>query len=132
MWDFFKGWRRKAGCVTLLMAALIAGSWIRSLALYEHAWGASGRFWIAHARGCIHVHVSYEQNWLFSSPSWGWQSTPDNDEESSLSPLWDWTSTSAWTAISVPHFGIVIPLTLLSAYLLLHKTRSKEDAKHDA
>lgn len=31
MSDFFHGWRRKVGCVTLLMAAMFMVGWIRSL-----------------------------------------------------------------------------------------------------
>lgn len=31
MLDFFYGWRRKLGCVTLMMALLFVGAWIRSL-----------------------------------------------------------------------------------------------------
>ena len=31
MGDFFKGWRRKVGCVTLMMAAGLTGMWIRTL-----------------------------------------------------------------------------------------------------
>jgi len=30
MGDFFKGWRRKAGCVTLVMACTFAAAWVRS------------------------------------------------------------------------------------------------------
>ena len=30
MSDFFKGWRRKAGCVTLVLALLLMGAWGRS------------------------------------------------------------------------------------------------------
>lgn len=31
MREFFYGWRRKVGCVTLVMALLFVGAWIRSL-----------------------------------------------------------------------------------------------------
>lgn len=31
MREFFHGWRRKAGCVTLVMALMCAGMWCRSL-----------------------------------------------------------------------------------------------------
>ena len=30
MREFFKGWRRKAGCVTLVMVLLLTSAWIRS------------------------------------------------------------------------------------------------------
>lgn len=31
MGEFFRGWRRKVGCLTLVMACLTMGGWIRSL-----------------------------------------------------------------------------------------------------
>ena len=31
MGEFFHGWRRKTGCVTLLMALLAMGAWVRGL-----------------------------------------------------------------------------------------------------
>ena len=35
MKDFFRGWRRKAGCVTLVMACVFMAGWIRTLTTYE-------------------------------------------------------------------------------------------------
>ena len=37
MGDFFHGWRRKIGVVTLLMACLFAAGWVRSYAIEEEA-----------------------------------------------------------------------------------------------
>src|SRR5689334_5674532 len=31
MRDFFHGWRRKAGCVTLVAACIVTGLWVRTL-----------------------------------------------------------------------------------------------------
>ncbi len=31
MREFFRGWRRKVGCLTLVMACLVTGMWMRSL-----------------------------------------------------------------------------------------------------
>ena len=35
MGEFFKGWRRKVGCVTLVMACVFAAGWVRSLAIFD-------------------------------------------------------------------------------------------------
>ncbi|MEI8383783.1 MAG: hypothetical protein WCJ09_26955 [Planctomycetota bacterium] len=35
MREFFRGWRRKAGCVTLLMAIAVTGAWIRSRVIHD-------------------------------------------------------------------------------------------------
>ena len=47
MLDYFKGWRRKFGVVTLLMACVFAGGWIRSLVVQDHfmiCWGRTSHF----------------------------------------------------------------------------------------
>ena len=35
MREFFSGWRRKAGCVLLAMAAVLFGMWIRSQVVFD-------------------------------------------------------------------------------------------------
>jgi hypothetical protein len=35
MGDFFHGWRRKAGCVTLVAAMIFMSGWIRSLTRFD-------------------------------------------------------------------------------------------------
>ncbi|MDB5345631.1 MAG: hypothetical protein JWP89_4008 [Schlesneria sp.] len=31
MREFFRGWRRKTGCITLVMACVVTGLWVRTL-----------------------------------------------------------------------------------------------------
>ena len=38
MRDFFRGWMRKAGCVTLVMACVLTSAWLRSFSGYEQLW----------------------------------------------------------------------------------------------
>ena len=38
MCHFFCGWRRKVGCVTLVMALAIVGIWIRSFQIHDRLW----------------------------------------------------------------------------------------------
>ena len=38
MGDFFKGWRRKTGCVVLVMASVLAAGWGRSVSLVDTIW----------------------------------------------------------------------------------------------
>ena len=35
MGDFFKGWRRKSGCVLLVMTGLLMGAWLRSRLIHD-------------------------------------------------------------------------------------------------
>jgi hypothetical protein len=35
MGEFFRGWRRKAGCVTLVMACVLMAGWVRSVAYVD-------------------------------------------------------------------------------------------------
>ena len=35
MREFFKGWRRKMGCVTLLMVCALMGAWARSYSVFD-------------------------------------------------------------------------------------------------
>ena len=43
MRDFFKGWRRKVGCITLVMACLLISGWLRSLQSLEFVEFPSGQ-----------------------------------------------------------------------------------------
>ena len=36
MFTFFHGWRRKAGVLTLLLACVVMGGWVRSLAITDY------------------------------------------------------------------------------------------------
>ena len=94
MGEFFNGWRRKTGCVTLVMACLLTDGWILS----------ASRTDIANFRllGKQHIVSSEEQ-----SIQWG--------AEVPHTILWD-----VWY---VPYWSVVLPLTLLAAWLLLSKPR---------
>ena len=43
MREFFRGWRRKAGCISLVMALALMGVWIRSLSVMDLAIIAFGQ-----------------------------------------------------------------------------------------
>ena len=95
MGDFFKGWRRKAGVVTLAMAMLLTDAWIRSISTRDSVGFRLFGKW--------NVAASEEQ-----SLQWGAE-VP---------------STILWNVWTVPYWSIVLPLTLLSAWLILAKPRN--------
>lgn len=101
MREFFKGWRRKAGVVTLVMAMALTGMWVRSLSRDD---------WFDFSIGDSNYRIS-------SSREYG------------LSWIW-WSKTldaSPSSAILDRHYGpIVLLFFLVSTCLILWKPRKRE------
>lgn len=142
MWDYFKPFRRKLGLVTLLLACVVAAGWIRSRS-YADCWtidnGMAGRNFGSSQFGLGYEYFHDSNGSViptrthFSTEDWskGPLSSLDNMK-------WDFdacgfrfgeakTSNKAFqlrTAI-IPYWSIVTPLTLLSAWLLLSKSRTR-------
>ena len=151
MLDFFKGWRRKVGALTLVMACVFAMGWVRSRHIEDRLLmrptkstlvllktNDSGYlFVVAHnseehirqfvpgwtCRNAPHFHSEGlpEDDLDFSDGSWHiWKCgflIGESDDYSHLG-----ISSPAKFCI-IPKWSIIIPLTLLSAYLLLTKSR---------
>ena len=47
MVEFFKGWRRKIGCVTLLMALVFMAGWLRNYFIRDSVQYSNGAFVVA-------------------------------------------------------------------------------------
>jgi len=109
---YFNSWRRKAGVVTLVLACLFASAWFRSWRTMDSLTlpcGTdqflilmSGDHWI----GYVVIHTSVLPV--------GWAS---NDRGNPF----DWINSGEQISSMLPHAVFVIPLTLLSAWLLLSK-----------
>jgi hypothetical protein len=160
MRDFFKGWRRKAGCVALVMACVLAGAWTRSrltvdrLRHFTEASGyelisSGGRIWwetfeVTEGPGGNPTEVVFrtETDPIGASkysPYDGF--APFNDLKINTRVIfagfdignYQWGSASSsqpttyyrCKAWGVPYWFFAIPLTLLSAYLILWKPRPK-------
>ena len=149
MREFFRGWRRKVGCVTLLMACVLMGGWIRSLRVHDQ---------LIVPRGDS-VHIFASQNgmlgWarisqLLATIPFSWTSTTltgtMEDSWDDAEVHWRWhccgfdigaatltAKSSIWgikmevEQWGVPYWSLTIPLTLLSAYLMLWKPRKRVD-----
>jgi len=129
MRDFFKPWRRKAGCVTLVLACAFAAGWVRSLFICDVLF--------------VHRYVFGSNNGLLT-----WVLCQDQGESYSyrakkLEPVFltlidvEWSS--GWDKFRIgagrngnptgnrvkfaiaPYWSVVLSLTVLSAYLLLAK-----------
>lgn len=116
MREFFKGWRRKLGCVTLVLVLPILALWIRSFTCFDQI-AAGGNLVISNS-GCM------VWNWM----GWGGPDATITDWYTGIaSPFGeDWYFGS--DGVRFPYWSIVIPLTLLSSWLLLSRPRQIQAA----
>ena len=123
MREFFNGWRRKLGVVTLVMACVVVISWVRSCLRDESAFIRFERLAIFfhHENGRFVVWRDVMAN---EGVPFGWE-TGDRIDGSHAStktpPQW---ILNAQTAAG-QHWVLATPLTLLSAYLILWKPRKR-------
>lgn len=134
MKEFFHAWRRKAGVVTLVMALVLTGMWFRSrvsLDLLEiNFQGRCHQF-----ESCAGIiNYSCDPDLTPGAPTIDWGSglitQPEGiDWTFSLSDFgyrpYQTTSGIDFDNWYFPYWFLVIPLTLLSAYLILSKPRQR-------
>ena len=122
MQTFFHSWRRKAGCVTLVMAILLAVSWVRSYVHHEGvAFSVFGRKHTFHVWNGDIVWLSHNP---FGNPgTYAWSDVISPDIALDFGTLPDSYGLIRWI---IPHKVLVIPLTLISAYLIFWKPGKKE------
>ena len=139
MREFFHGWRRKAGCVTLVMACVLAGLWVRTMIFADQIVFNIGErtHLIASARSEV-VWLSLDR----AASGTRWTTFPEEDlaesmGDKSLSQIVNELVAKQRevgmhaAASSVHYLWPVLILTLLSAYLLLWTPR-KRKAESDA
>jgi len=146
MGDFFRGWRRKIGCVTLLLACLFATGWIRSQIVADvimfHC-GPRTTGIVYSVRNCLSL-TSRQDGVLHSEvsiPIWHESSIADFPDPAVVDHF-EWQCPKCGSSFlvggevgllarfsHVPYWSIVIPLTLLSAFLLLTKLRQSNETK---
>ena len=139
MREFFRGWRRKTGCIALAMASLLAGAWNRSEFYHEGITFPIGKnqtdsFYSLHGNlNWMRIHdrnsgvvrsltwvsspVSQERSFILSLPDlkWRWQFCGFGIREL-VSP------TLSIQVLVIPYWSVVPALTALSACLLLWPT----------
>jgi len=133
MGQFFKGWRRKAGAVTLVVACVFMAGWVRSL----------------YVEDCFYITTSHRDDIVIFSDSqitW-WGSSFNFDVKSSFK----WTADTqmrfgGWVARFMsdgngshegsepqkwilPYWSIVFPLIAISLWLLLSNPRNSNQKK---
>ena len=140
MGNFFKPWRRKIGVVTLLIACLLAAGWVRSLVVMDRIiWTDNGSmssitsidgmmWWFRIApissinrvvwrsgkppNSPIDPWADYDPSWRFQFSGLQFGAGQSNKHSNMGISIWE-----------IPYWFVILPLTLLSAYLLLGKPR---------
>ena len=132
MREFFKGWRRKAGCVALVVACAFTSLWVRSL--------SDGEI-IATPLVIMSEHGTLYFGWNmrpFDRPILLKRAFGFGNGDRIRTSLWAIGRVNGgvddmvnmWNLASIPHYLIVLPLTLLSAYLLPWQPRKRTESEH--
>ncbi len=162
MGDFFHGWRRKTGCVTLAVALVLMCGWVRSLFVADILLVTFPRTFYRFDSDRFGISL-YRRTWVDPSIFLEWARFPQMQVQfhpgvrvlryvtgrlSKYSPLsnvpegWRWEFCGFYfgkgprpgkngcidprhenivTQLIVPYWSVVLPMTALSAYLLLIK-----------
>ena len=141
MHEFFQGWRRKAGLATLVMALVLTVAWMRSFVITDDLYLEFGK--ATHRVHSLHGCLCWIMGNGQQSPmSFQWSSGPPNphsepwDDIGYYKGTWRLAGVTigtgqmqldfGWSKVNVvvaPYWSLVLPLTLLSAWLILRKTR---------
>lgn len=139
MREFFKGWKRKTGCVSLVLALVGLSEWISSYSFID----AIGFHWnhltvvsLSSVRGRV-VWIKDRGTLGYVLPADPLCGRRELTESDNRDPFAGGTTKWRWrfcdielgqasravekTMVAVPYWSIVLPLTLLSAWLLLGK-----------
>lgn len=134
MRDFFRGWKRKVGCVTLVLACAFAATWVRSFSVQDFIPLPKLRTAaLATESGCLVLLRETEAVLLSEVPGLDviWANVDGIENPMNPMPPVATMVASAYfeKAGSIPYWSLVSPLTLLSGWLLLRKPRSATPMK---
>jgi hypothetical protein len=150
---FFNGWRRRAGCITLLFALALMGAWLKSLRIHDEwkPWKSDAVVYItASENGRLVFGRIYKPRMLVTGPftesetniliinkermisgvvfKKDWEVNRYLFSLERRSHFW-WNpftpATIELELLVIPYSSIVLPLTLLSAYLILWMPRKR-------
>jgi hypothetical protein len=141
MWSFFRGWRRKAGVVTLVMALALLVGWVRSRVVLDSL-SFAVRSQVTESLVSGGGLVAWQAKTNSSPPSVTWNTAPVTDSFDGFnnpSMRWSWRGFGVGELVPeeefdierivfriVPYWSLVLPLTILSAYLILWKPRKSK------
>ena len=148
MGEYLRGWRRKIGVVTLFMACVIVGAWVRSLIRHDLVMIPYGNDTFCFESMCGEIEFARlttrdnttKPKWISNAITpghWRWLDDAGNPRavdhlvelaENELDWRWDWAGFHFGAGHSIndreedymlPYWSIVVPLTLASLCLLL-------------
>lgn len=158
MGSYFKPWRRKCGVITLVMACAFMGAWSRSVGIWDDIWFTAFGMRTFVISKCGSIGWCGHFIWEPVDPDpHGWQAqsievgtSTDVPIRQSLSDCLgvDVDAQFSWNGFAfsrhfefnnpdrlychmglIPYWSIVLPLTLLSAWLLLSEPRPATQKK---
>ena len=155
---FFKGWRRKIGVMTLVMACVLMVGWGRSVVIEDSVTAACEGFitvFVASkSQGLVWAKLQETkgsiEHPLFRGHSLGWASRKnsagpfDGIDGYSSQRRWHWCGFRfedgelelpvkiRLTIRVVPYWSVILPLTFISAFLLVHSKPTKSIQKKTA
>jgi hypothetical protein len=131
MSTYFQSWRRKVGCATLVMACLLAGLWLRSVTIVDDVFIAPSRAALvmfsserSRVGGSLDVSGAFTPLVQWSARPVSWENNSFGYVDDDYSLRWGGidigaSSNQDFMFCVAPYWTIVLPLTLLSAYLIL-------------
>jgi hypothetical protein len=150
MSEFFRGWRRKVGVVTLVMACVVGTGWVRSFTIQDTVdfphWSHDRiDYSIASDNNLIRWQIVKRGGTYSSPPSDKWFRWNSVVPRTASTQVFDdikeqrfcgfgrryeeidlGFSTHTRTQYFIPYWSLVVPLTALSAYLIIWQPKSKE------
>ena len=127
MKEFLHGWRRKAGVATLVMACAFGGMWVRSYAVYDFiqfiAFDRLNRITLCHGK----------IGWTVWDDATGmqpfvWEGVRAVDREPQAHDIYHSRVHDGDRGYLASYWQATIPLTFLSAYLILWKPRKRSSS----
>ena len=134
MRDFFHGWRRKAGCVMLVMACFVSAAWTRSQRVWDIFTFTLG------SRQCQFISRDGKLRWRVGTLAEGEKRSSEwltvrphpeyphiqKDIRRFIGQVARWENVHAgFTECHIQHWSLVLPLTLIAAYLILWRPRTR-------
>ena len=148
MFNYFRGWKRKAGLVTLVIACLFAAGWLRSHSYIDIVASSAGGMKSVCMSGSQKLRLIFPgkrmlqmvvaiqdpdegertHGWIIAGAPW---ETKDFSIRSEVGRIVKVNSLDVKNEqfLLIPYWSIVIPLTLLSAWLLLSKPGAKRTSR---
>ena len=143
MKEFFRGWRRKAGVVTLVIAVAIVTLWMRGQFAGDLVVIPGNRSGLTFGTGYFGFGVQFDEVKVTPQPlSWRTFSKPtstaiaegDRYNAAIFGPdrYWKWNfcgfqmeKVDSVRRVAISHWILIVPLTLLSAYLIVWNPRKR-------